>query len=92
MTAETPYTPTVDSLAQEIRRVDGTHNLGAGALAEALMPWLAEHDAALRAERDEARAVIDDLATMGQRARTTDEFYHESGERLAAYREEHPDA
>jgi hypothetical protein len=32
---------TVDDLAQEIRRVDGNHNLGAGALAEALMPFLA---------------------------------------------------
>jgi hypothetical protein len=31
---------TVDSLAQEIRRVDGQHKLGAGALAEALMPFL----------------------------------------------------
>lgn len=30
----------VDSLAQEIRRVDGSHRLGAGALAEALMPFL----------------------------------------------------
>lgn len=30
----------VDALAQEIRRVDGNHNLGAGALAEALMPFL----------------------------------------------------
>lgn len=30
----------VDALAQEIRRVDGSHSLGAGALAEALMPFL----------------------------------------------------
>lgn len=30
----------VDSLAQEIRRVDGMHMLGAGALAEALMPFI----------------------------------------------------
>ncbi|MDW9481842.1 hypothetical protein GOB57_24650 [Sinorhizobium meliloti] len=30
----------VDTLAQEIRRVDGSHSLGAGALAEALMPFL----------------------------------------------------
>ena len=30
----------VDRLAQEIRRVDGNHSLGAGALAEALMPFL----------------------------------------------------
>ncbi|TAA54063.1 hypothetical protein [Shinella sp. JR1-6] len=31
---------TIDSLAQEIRRVDGNHSLGAGALAEALMPFI----------------------------------------------------
>jgi len=30
----------VDELAQEIRRVDGNHSLGAGALAEALLPFL----------------------------------------------------
>lgn len=30
----------VDELAQEIRRVDGNHDLGAGALSEALMPFL----------------------------------------------------
>jgi hypothetical protein len=30
-----------DELAQEIRRVDGNHGMGAGALAEALMPFLA---------------------------------------------------
>lgn len=30
----------VDDLAQEIRRVDGNHDLGAAALAEALMPFL----------------------------------------------------
>lgn len=30
----------VDDLAQEIRKVDGNHCLGAGALAEALAPWL----------------------------------------------------
>jgi hypothetical protein len=30
----------VDQLAQEIRRVDGNHSLGAGALAEKLMPFL----------------------------------------------------
>lgn len=31
----------VDALAQEIRRVDGRHDLGAGALAEALLPRIA---------------------------------------------------
>ncbi|WP_176089449.1 hypothetical protein [Achromobacter anxifer] len=33
----------VDALAQEIRRVDGAHSLGAGALAEALLPFLTAH-------------------------------------------------
>ncbi len=31
----------VDALAQEIRRIDGSHRLGAGALAEALAPYIA---------------------------------------------------
>lgn len=30
----------VDALAQQIRLLDGNHVLGAGALAEALMPWV----------------------------------------------------
>ncbi|WP_430438955.1 hypothetical protein [Shinella sp.] len=33
---------TVDELAQEIRRVDGNHSLGAGALAEALLPFFTD--------------------------------------------------
>jgi len=33
---------TIDELAQEIRRVDGENRLGAGALAEALQPFLTE--------------------------------------------------
>jgi hypothetical protein len=32
----------IDALAQEIRRVDGENRLGAGALAEALQPFLTE--------------------------------------------------
>ena len=34
-------TQLIDRLAQEIRRVDGSNSLGAAALAEALMPFLA---------------------------------------------------
>lgn len=34
-------TELIDALAQEIRTVDGKHELGAGALAEALAPFLA---------------------------------------------------
>jgi len=32
----------IDYLAQEIRRVDGNHDLGAGALAEALWPYISD--------------------------------------------------
>ena len=43
----------VDELAQETRRVDGNHSLGAGALAEALMPFLtALHSPAHSGERE----------------------------------------
>jgi hypothetical protein len=35
-----PVGVSVDALAQEIRRVDGHHTLGAGALAEALLPFI----------------------------------------------------
>jgi hypothetical protein len=40
----------VDALAQEIRRVDGQHSLGAGALAEALMPFLSAREPAIALE------------------------------------------
>lgn len=43
---------TVDDLAQEIRRVDGSNSLGAGALAEALMPFLTSR---LPRQEDETR-------------------------------------
>jgi len=36
-----PVGVSVEALAQEIRRVDGRHTLGAGALAEALLPFIA---------------------------------------------------
>lgn len=44
----------IDKLAQEIRRVDGSNSLGAGALAEALMPFLRTALAKAEAERDAA--------------------------------------
>lgn len=49
----------IDSLAQEIRRVDGAHSLGAGALSEALQPWLAARDreVAAKALREFAKKV-----------------------------------
>ena len=49
--------PDEDALAQEIRRVDGNHNLGACALAEALMPFLrASHGQALAGAAPDERA------------------------------------
>lgn len=44
----------VDELAQEIRRVDGSHSLGAGALAEALMPFLSAFEPAAPEGQQEA--------------------------------------
>jgi hypothetical protein len=38
----------VDGLAQEIRRVDGNNSLGAGALAEAIMPYIQSKAAPLK--------------------------------------------
>ncbi len=40
--AEVERLPDVDSLAQIIRRVDGDHKLGAGALAEAILAAIQE--------------------------------------------------
>ena len=50
----------VDDLAEEIRRVDGSNSLGAGALAEALMPFIlravaAEREACAEIARSEPR-------------------------------------
>lgn len=57
-----PYTPSLtDALAQEIRRVDGAHKLGAGGLAEALMPFI-------EAVRAEERAKAAQIAREGYRA------------------------
>lgn len=50
----------VDDLAQEIRRVDGNHSLGAGALAEALLPFLSERLAAAPAPEAPAREGMED--------------------------------
>jgi len=36
-----PSAPDVDALAQFIREIDGKHQLGAGALAERIVEWLA---------------------------------------------------
>ena len=44
----------VDDLANEIRLVDGNHDLGAGALAEALMPFLSARPLALGGQHSSA--------------------------------------
>lgn len=41
---------TIDTLAQEIRRVDGNHSLGAGALAEAILPFITRATASLASD------------------------------------------
>lgn len=45
----------VDALANEIRRVDGDHSLGAGALAEALSPYIL---ALIEVERAKVREAL----------------------------------
>lgn len=62
-TEHQPSASDIDALAQEIRRVDGAHTLGAGALAEALAPLLAR----VRTEEREraARIVLDDNWALG---------------------------
>ncbi|WP_416355516.1 hypothetical protein ACLNGM_14855 [Aureimonas phyllosphaerae] len=59
----------VDDLAQEIRRVDGSNSLGAGALAEALMPFLASRLPRQEAEtRKAALEEADLLKWFGERS------------------------
>ena len=48
----------VDALAAEIRRVDGSNSLGAGALAEALMPFISEAVYAQPLTVDEVETII----------------------------------
>lgn len=43
--APTPPAPDADELAQFIRSIDGKHELGAGALAEAIVCWLGRREA-----------------------------------------------
>jgi hypothetical protein len=48
----------VDALAQEIRRVDGSNSFGAGALAEALMPFIGSRLAARQQASVESSAGV----------------------------------
>lgn|SRR5690606_8322671 len=56
----------VDALANEIRRVDGNHSLGAGALAEALMPFIQARaaQAAPPASADARNAALEEAALL----------------------------
>lgn len=65
----------VDRLAQEIRRIDGGHQMGAGMLAEALWPFVvelvAEHfagqtDAEWLIPADGGRAFCDEIGPDGK--------------------------
>jgi hypothetical protein len=51
----------VDALAQEIRRVDGSNSFGAGALAEALIPFIVSRLSARQqaSARNLANAILD---------------------------------
>lgn len=57
----TEKTIDVDALAQEIRRVDGNNKLGAGALAEALLPFLS----ALSTPPEPVGVEVKGLASVG---------------------------
>ena len=50
--ADDPRATFADKLAAEIRRVDGDHSLGAGALADALTPFIEREAAAALSGRD----------------------------------------
>lgn len=56
----------VDALAQEIRRVDGSNSLGAGALAEALMPFIAKHQAKMAAALEPFAFIADTEDEIGR--------------------------
>ncbi|TCR64650.1 hypothetical protein EV560_106115 [Bosea sp. BK604] len=77
-----PGSFTVDDLAQEIRRVDGQHKLGAGALAEALAPFLAKAFAAKEAEIREVR--MQALSDEGQLREMHDHIAHADAYQKAA--------
>lgn len=62
---------TVDDLAQEIRRVDGSNNLGAGQLAEALMPFLS----AARSAPEAGKAVVKPLEWQNYTAACSFGYY-----------------
>lgn len=71
---------TVDALAQEIRRANGNHTLGAGALAEALMPFL---ESALQHSCKETSQDREDAADMFWDADDTEDCLYAYDEETA---------
>lgn len=67
--------PVFDALAQEIRRVDGDHSLGAAALAEALAPFVASQLSALQERVDRTEQQRDELISLGKRGADLGEFW-----------------
>lgn len=78
----------VDALAQEIRRVDGQNKLGAGALAETLMPFLGAHamQAAVAGVRDDYAAICKELGCV-EKPGVPLRFIQEMRKSLSAARE-----
>jgi hypothetical protein len=64
----------VDELAQAIRIVDGEHKLGAGALAEALMPLIGPRFASLSTEGGEPVSDVERLVEAGDAMRRWIEY------------------
>lgn len=52
--------PDVNEIAQEIRRIDGKHDKGAGVIAEELRDWLLRHLRTIPADRELMR-LVDEL-------------------------------
>lgn len=65
--------PDVNDIAQEIRRIDGKHDKGAGAIAEELRAWLLRHLRAIPADRGLGEGMVqvdrEELENLIQRMR-----------------------
>lgn len=66
----------VDALSQEIRRVDGNNNLGAGALAEALVPFISGAYAdVVISLLDEIERLREALEPFAEGAKNVDQYH-----------------
>lgn len=68
----------VDALAQEIRRVDGSNSLGAGALAEELIPFIVSRLSARQ------QASVNDLLDALERLERQNETWEDVARALLA--------